>query len=501
MRSGGQAERGWRDAPQNPAATGVPCRVLGPAAAASLLLAACSLAPPHVRPPLPVPQQYPDPAPGTTAASIGWQDFFRDPELRRLIGRALENNRDIRIAAARVQEARGAWRIQGAALYPQLDGAVGATRGRSLVNVPGASAAVVDVREITAQVAAGWEIDFWGRLRNLRDAARWQYLATEEGRRGVATQIVAQVANGYLLDREYDERVALARSTIRTREESVRIIRLRYEVGSGSKLDLTQAQTLLGQAQTALYALEQERGTNRNALALLVGEPVDIRPTNRSFTQIASYLEIPAGLPSDLLIYRPDIIAAEHQLRAANANIGAARAAFFPNIRLTAGVGVASTALDDLFSNPTTIWSVGPSLSLPIFNAGRLKANLDVSRARQVQSVAEYERTIQAAFREVADALVRRRQLELQIETTRQVLDALTERSRLATLRFDNGRSTYLEVLEAQRDLFETEQLLVQLRRGDMASAVALYAALGGGFQPPTLFGIDTSDDRRTPTP
>ena len=451
---------------------------------------------------MPVPQHYPEPAPpGPTAATIGWQDFFRDPELRRLIARALENNRDIRIAAARVQEARGAWQIQGASLYPQLDGGIGATWGRTLFNLPGSSALPVDVRDITAQVSAGWEIDFWGRLRNLRDAARWQYLATEEGRRGVATQLVAQVANGYLLEREYAERAALARSSIRTREEALRIIRRRYEVGSGSKLDMTQAQTLLGQAQSALHALEQERGTNRNALALLVGEPVEIQPANRSLTEIAVDLQIPPGLPSDLLVYRPDIIAAEHQLRAANANIGAARAAFFPNIRLTAGLGLASTALDELFTNPTTVWSIAPALSLPIFNAGRLNANLDVSRARQVQSVAEYERTVQAAFRDVADALVRRRQLALQIDTTREVLEALQERSRLALLRFDNGRSTYLEVLEAQRDLFDTEQLLVQLRRGDMASAVALYAALGGGFAPPTLFGFESGDERRAPAP
>ena len=473
-------------------------RVVLSTASVCLLLAACSLAPGHVRPPLPMPQQYPvTPAAGASVAAIGWQDFFRDPELRRLIARALANNRDIRIAAARVEEARGAWRIQGASLYPQLDAGAAATRGRTLFNLPGSSAIPVDVRDINVQLSAGWEIDFWGRLRNLRDAARWQYLATEEARRGVATQLVAQVANGYLLEREYDERAALARSSIRTREDSLRIVRRRYEVGSGSKLDVTQAQALLGQAQAALYALEQDRGTNHNALELLVGEPVELAPTTLSFTAIASDLQIPAGLPSDLLAHRPDIIAAEHQLRAANANIGAARAAFFPNIRLTGASGLASTALDDLVSNPTTIWSVAPSLSLPIFNSGRLNANLDVSRARQVGAVAEYERTIQASFREVADALVRRRQLALQIETTRQVLDALTERSRLASLRFDNGRSTYLEVLDAQRDLFETEQLLVQLRRGDMASTVALYAALGGGFAPPTLFGIDTSDDQR----
>jgi len=472
------------------------------AASASLLVAACSFAPAHVRPPAPVPPQYPATvAPGPSVARIGWQDFFQDPELRRLISRALENNRDIRIAAARVEQARAAWRIEGASLYPQLDGAITGQRGRTLFNVPGGSATPVDVRDISVQLAAGWEIDFWGRLRNLRDAARWQYLASEEARRGVATQLVAQVANGYLLEREYDERAALARSSIRTREEALRILRRRYEVGSGSKLEVTQAQTLLGQAQTTLYALEQDRDINRNALALLVGEPVDIAPSDLRLVTLSPYAQLPPGLPSELLVNRPDIIAAEHQLRAANANIGAARAAFFPNIRLTGGLGLASPELGDLFSNPTTIWSFAPSLSVPIFNSGRLRANLDLSRARQVESVAQYERTIQSAFRDVADALVRRRQLALQIETTRQVVDALTERSRLAWLRFDNGRSAYLEVLEAQRDLFDTEQLLVQLRRADLASAVALYAALGGGFAPATLFDSDTRERGRAQTP
>jgi len=473
-----------------------------PVLSAGLLLSACSLAPPHVRPAMPVPDRYPAAAaPGSSVAVVGWQDFFPDAELRRLIALALENNRDIRIAAARVAEARAAWRIEGASLYPQLDGAVSGQRGRTLFNLPGANGTPVDVRQIDAQVAAGWEIDFWGRLRNLRDAARWQYLATEEARRGVATQLIAQVANGYLLEREYDERAELARSSIRTREESLRIIRRRYEVGAGSKLDMTQAQTLLGQAQTTLHALEQDREVNRNALALLVGQPVDVAVPNARFVNITASVQLPPGLPSELLTYRPDIIAAEHQLRAANANIGAARAAFFPNIRLTGALGIASTELGDLFSDRTTIWSFAPSLSLPIFNAGRLQGNLDLARARQVRSVAEYERTIQAAFREVADALVRRRQLALQIETTRQVLTALTERARLANLRFDNGRSAYLEVLEAQRDLFETEQLLVQLRRGDMASAVALYAALGGGFAPPTVFDSATPNTAEAPTP
>lgn len=468
-------------------------------------LSGCSFAPDHVRPALPVPDQYsgadaPDPGGPSSLATIGWEDFFREPHLQALIRDALVHNRDIHIATARVAEARAAWRIEGASLYPQLDAVGTGTRGRSLFNLPGTGAQPITVKQISAQVSAGWEIDFWGRLRNLRDAARAQYLATEEARRAVATDLIAQVANGYLLEREYEERAALARRTITTREDTLRIQRRRYEVGSGSKLDMTQAQTLLAQAQTTLHALEQDRAVNRNALALLVGRPVDIAPGALGLADKKPDFTLPAGVPSDLLVHRPDIVAAEHKLRAANANIGAARAAFLPNINLTGGYGTASDALDGLFGNGSEIWTFTPTITLPLFNAGRLKGNLDVAQARRNIAVAEYEQTIQGAFRDVSDALVRRRQLALQVQTTREMLDALTERARLAQLRFDNGRSTYLEILDAQRELFSTEQTLVQLRRAELASIVALYAALGGGFAPDSAitFISSESDDRKS---
>lgn len=453
-----------------------------------LLASGCSFAPHHDVPPLPVPGHYADqpasPSRHDGIGRIGWQDFFRDASLRRLIETALAENRDIRIEAAKIAEARAAWRIAGAPLYPQLDAVGAATRGRSIISLPSVGTQAYDVKQVTAQLSAGWEIDFWGRLRDLDDAARNQYLASEEARRAVAVSLIAQVANGYLLEREYQERERLARDTIATREETLRIMRRRYEVGSGSKLDMMQAETLLAQAQTALQALEQDQAVNRNALALLVGEPVAIPPGTLDDMRMGGddAVALPPGLPSDLLDQRPDIIAAEYALRAADANIGAARAAFFPNIKLTGAYGTGSAALDGLFADGSRIWSFAPTISLPIFNAGRLKGNLDVARARQVRAVADYEKTVQGAFRDVSDALVRRRQLALQIETTRGMRYALKERARLAQLRFDNGRSTYLEVLDAQRDLFGTEQSLVQLRRAWLASGVALYAAVGGGF-------------------
>lgn len=465
---------------------------------ASLLLSGCALAPDHVRPSLPTPQTYEafNP-PGATIARIGWREVFREPELHGLIEAALQNNRDIRIASARVAEARAAWRIDGASLYPQLDGVGAGSRGRTLTNLPQLGATAIDVRQVSAQLSAGWEVDFWGRLRDLREAARWRYLATEEARRAVATDLVAQVATGYLLERGYEEREALARRSIETREGSLRVMRRRYEVGAGSKLDMTQAQTLLAQARTALQGLERDRAVNLNALALVVGRPVAVAPGTLSLTDAPDDLVLPAGLPSDLLVNRPDIVAAEHQLRAANADIGAARAAFLPSISLTGAYGTASDELDGLFSGGGEVWSFAPKIALPLFNAGRLKGSLDLSEARRDRAVAEYEQAIQSAFRDVSDALVRRRQLQLQIRTTREALDAQRERARLAQLRFDNGRSAYLEVLDAQRDLFEAEQGLVELRRAELASIVALYSALGGGFIADRTFDADaTTRDR-----
>ncbi len=445
-------------------------------------LTGCTLAPEHARPIPPVPGVYPgQTANGNSIARIGWDAFFQEPQLKALIADALANNRDIRIAAGRVAEARAAYRIQGAALYPQLDAVATGTRSRTPADLSVTGRSQTG-SQLHAMLSAGWEIDFWGRLRNLREAAREQYLATEEARRAVAISLVAQVASGYLLELEYAERIGLAARTIATREESLRILRRRYEVGSGSRLELTQAQVLLAQAQTALQGLEQERDINRNALALLVGKPVQIASVEHSLTAYDERSALPAGLPSQLLENRPDVVAAEHLLRAANADIGAARAAFFPNVALTGALGTASTELDGLFAGGSGSWNFTPSLSQPIFNAGRNAASLDLAKARRNVAVSEYERTVQSAFRDVADALVLRRQLAAQVATTQEMLSALGERARLANLRFEHGRSAYLEVLDAQRDLFGAEQALVGLRRGYLASGIALYAALGGGF-------------------
>ncbi len=412
----------------------------------------------------------------------GWREFFTDAGLQGLIVQALENNRDLRIAMQRVEEARGLYGIRRADLLPSIS--AGATASRS--HVPAdlsytATAITSDQYQANLNLST-WELDFWGRVRSLTAAALESYLATEEARRAVAVSLVAQVANTYLLERELDERIAIAQQTLATREDSYRIAKRRFEVGYASKLDAAQAEALLNQARADRAALLRLRDQNHNALTLLVGTPIvdfETQPLARIESGFAR--KISAGLPSDLLINRPDVISAEHRLKAANANIGAARAAFLPRIVLTGNLGTASAELNGLFGGGSLIWSFSPSLTLPIFDGGRNRANLDVSQARRNLAVADYERTIQEAFREVADALAERRWLTEQVAAQQATLAAQTERARLAGLRYQNGAVPYLEVLDAERDRFLAEQALVQVRRALLSSSVNLYSALGGG--------------------
>ena len=456
---------------------------LATALAATLALTGCaSMAPPYVPPPLPVAAQYPetDPA-GAHAADIAWQAYFADARLQATIAQALASNRDIRIAALRVEEARAAYGIVRAEQFPTI--ALGASGSRA--RVPG-DLSVTGRPMTSAQYQTGlnvsaWELDFWGRVRSLKDSALQTLLASDEARRAVGVALVAQVANSYLSLRELDERVALARATVDSRAESLRIFTRRFEVGSISKLDLTQVETLLSQALSLSAQLEQARAVQAHALAQLVGGPVDLTPDTRRFDDASVLQPLHAGLPSALLTQRPDLMAAEHQLRAAQANIGAARAAFFPTISLTAAYGTASAELSGLFDSGSGAWNFAPRLVLPIFDAGRIRANMDLAEVRRDVAVANYEKSVQGAFREVADALSNRRWLALQVDIGKTTLAAQSERARLAKLRYDNGAAPYLEVLDAQRDLLTVEQQLVQTRRALLSSQVSLYAALGGG--------------------
>ncbi len=462
-------------------------RLLSLAISASLLSGCMSLAPEHTRPPLPVAATFPQPGAPVSAAmpaaAVDWQSFYTDPELRGLIARALLNNRDLRMAVLRVEEARAAYGIQRADLFPTLGGAADAVRQRT----PGDLS--ITGQPLTAsqyQVGVGmasWELDFWGRVRNLKDAALENYLATDAARQAATLSLIAQVADSYLTLRELDERLALTRATIASREESLRIFRRRFEVGAISKLDLTQVETLWQQAKALGAELERTRAAQAQALQELVGQPIDLPEARAALDDDALMRELPAGLPSDLLTNRPDIVAAEHQLKANNANIGAARAAFLPQITLTGAFGTASSQLGGLFESGSLAWNFAPSINLPIFDAGRRQANLELAQARQQQAVAQYEKSIQTAFREVADALSARYWLAEQVKVLRATVDAQAERERLARLRYDHGASPFLEVLDAQRDLLEAQQQWVRTRRALLSSQVALYAALGGGTQ------------------
>lgn len=467
-----------------------PLRHAACAMAAALLLAGCtSLAPPYEAPAMPVPQQYAEAAEAgnVQAADMAWRDYFTDPALQAVIGEALANNRDLRLATLRVAEARAAYGIQRADALPS----VGASAGMMRIGLPdnlGAGlppsvAAMVPGTLTSYSAFAGissWELDLWGRVRNLSEAALRQYLAAEWAQRGATVSLIAQTANAWLALRETDERLTLAHQALDNRSESLRIFSRRVDVGATSRLDLTQVRTLHQQAQALVAQLEQQRATQQHALDLIVGAPT---PVAVSANQPAAdaLRPLPAGLPSELLTRRPDIQAAEQQLRAAHAQIGVARAAFLPSISLTAMAGSASGELGELFGSGTGGWLFRPSISLPIFTAGKLQNNLNLAELRRDAAVAQYEKAIQGAFRDVSDALAAQQGLTQQVQVLSDMHATQAERARLSRLRYDSGAARFFEVLDAERDLLATAQQLAQTRRALLSSRVALYAALGGG--------------------
>ena len=460
-------------------------------AAATLVLTGCaSMAPPFETPALPVPAHYATPGTdtGTPAATTGWRDYFTDPRLQALIAQALENNRDLRTTALRVQEARAAYGIQRADMLPTLGAQAGMDRSRVPADLNLTRQPLLGSQYQAGVGLASWEIDFWGRVRSLNDAALQNYLASDAARRAVTLGLIAQVAQSELALRELEERLLLAHQAIASRKESLRIFQRRVDVGSASRLNLTQVQTLLSQAEALGAQLEQARAQQANALALLVGAPVGPTPA----TVRLDTLQMPplrVGLPSDLLAQRPDIMAAEHQLRAAQAQIGAARAAFFPRVALTGSLGTASAELGGLFDSGSQAWTFSPTISVPLFNGGRLRNNLNLTEVRRDIAVANYEKTVQGAFRDVSDALVARQLLARQLAIAQDARAAQSERARLSQLRYDHGAAAFLEVLDAQRDLLVADQQVVQLRRALLSSQVSLYAALGGGAlaEPPPM--------------
>lgn len=458
--------------------------VITAALAAALLSAGCaSLAPQYARPPLPVAASYDAPANNAADSALpAWRAYFTAPALQTLIAEALTQNRDLRIAIARVEQARAAYGIERAARLPLVAAQASGQRQQ----VP-ADLSLTRHEMITSQYQAGlgvsaWELDLWGRLASLRGAALEDYLASDAARRAVATALIAHVAEGYFDVCEMDQRIALARRTLATRQESYRIYARRVAVGSTSRLNLAQVETLLLQAQALTSQLEQERDRKRHSLQLLVGSaaPLPEAPAQAAELATDTLPALAPGLPSALLERRADIVAAEHQLRAANANIGAARATFYPQVSLTAALGTASAELDGLFAGGSRSWTFAPSITLPLFDGGRRHQNLSLAEARRDSAIANYEKTIQGAFRDVADALSAQTWLGRQLTIAERTLQVQRERARLSQLRYDNGAAAFLDVLDAQRDLLSAEQQLIQLRRAVLGAGIALYSALGG---------------------
>ena len=457
----------------------------------ALLLTACFVPPPtHMRQPAPpvadaFAAETAAAAAGAMAATgIGYADFFPDARLKALIERGLAENRDLAVSIARIAEARAQFRIQQSERFPELSG----SGERSRTRTP-ASAVVADpfvsTRHSIGVSVPGFELDFWGRIRNLTDAARSRYLASAAGERTAHLALIRSIAEQYWLVLESGERLTLAEATVESRREDVRIARLRLEAGVTSALDFRQAESLLTQAETELAALRLASAQGRNLLTVLVGGPIDGElPPALPLAEQEPGQVLAAGLPSELLEVRPDILAAEENLRAARADIRAARAAFFPRITLTGSLGYASTDLGNLFSSDDLAWSFGPSISLPIFDWGQRRGNLDLAVARQDIAVSTYEKTVQEAFREVSDALAGRQYYAEEVAAQQRSTIALGEIARLAQTRYREGVAGYLEVLDAERNLFSAQQALLSLRRQELANLAGLYAALGGGLNP-----------------
>ncbi len=454
------------------------------ALAAALSMAGCmSFTPAYERPAAPVapvyaPELLPVGAAGAEgAAEIEWQRYFTDARLKRLIEIALANNRDLRVAVLNIEQARAAYQIKRADELPTLGGGVNVQRQA------GSGGGLVNTYAVGFQVTS-FELDFFGRVRSLSQAALAQYLATDEARKTVQITLVATVANTYIGLLADDELLRVTRDALKTREESMRLTKLKFDNGAASELDFRQAEQLLEGARATLAQTQRQRALDDNALLLLLGQsqPGDLPPAAPMAAQQALG-ELPAGLPSDLLARRPDVRAAEQQLLAANANIGAARAAMFPRIALTANAGTASGQLSGLFKSGSFALTGAATLLQPIFDAGRNQATLEVSKVNKEIAIAQYEKAIQTAFREVSDALAGRATLGEQLRAQAAQTNAAQVTYKLADLRYRNGASSYLEVLDAQRNLFAAQQATVQVQALQVQNLVTLYKVLGGGWK------------------
>ena len=457
-------------------------------ASVALLLAGCTVGPNYHRPQIAVPDQFRDAQPSAGPNSLAdtkWFDLFQDDTLKQLVTTALANNFDLRIAAERVLEARAQFHITRGQLLPTLDaqGQFNASRTSSVGSFNFIPAGTnLSVSYTQANLSLNWEIDLWGRIRRLTEAARAQYLASEEARNGVTISLISDLMNTYFALREADLELEITQQTRDVATDNLRLITLRHDRGAANGLDVSQAEQFLFTATSEIPSVQRAIGQSEDALNLLLGSvPAEV-PRGKKLEEITSAPELPAGLPSSLLERRPDIRQAEENLVAANAQIGAARALFFPQLSLTGTYGSQSRALTALFTGPAALASIGPSVTVPIFQPG-LRAGVQLAEAQKRETLATYQKTIYGALREVSDALIVHDRTREQRAQEEKLVAALSESVRLSTLRYRGGLDSYLQVLDAERNLFGGQLTLAQLRLQELQSVVQLYRALGGGWQ------------------
>ena len=454
-----------------------------------LCLGGCSLAPKYTRPAAPVPDSWPGgpaykepPATGQAplAADVQWRQFFTDPRLTKIIDTSLDNNRDLRVAALNVEKARAMYRIQRAELLPRLE--TGVTASKQRVTISGQTG-LVTLQQFGVNLGlTSWELDFFGRIRSLKDKALEEYFATDQARQSAQILLVSEVANAYLTLASDRENLKLAQSTLESQQAAYNVIARRVEVGFAPELDLRQVQTRVDSARVDVARYTAQVAQDENALNLLAGSPVPADLTPQALSAIKPLPDVSAGMSSEVLLRRPDILQAENLLKGANANIGAARAAFFPRITLTTAIGSASGQLSGLFGPGSAVWSYAPQVVLPVFDA-RTWSALKVTKVDRDIAVAQYEKAIQSAFREVSDALAQRGTLGDQLAAQQSLVEASAKTYALSNARYEKGIDIYLNVLDAQRSLYGAQQGLIAIRLARLANQVKLYAVLGGGAE------------------
>ncbi len=472
------------------------------AAAVAALLAGCSLMPAYQQPAAPVAATFAGDA-GTQAAvpvaELGWRDVFTDPALGPVIALALANNRDLRVAVLNIEQARAQYRVQDAALLPTVNASGGSSASRTPADLSATGQSAIS-RQYTATLGiSAYELDLFGRVRSLTAQALEQFLSTAEARRSTQISLVAEVATAYLTLAADQDRLRLAQDTLVSQGNSYRLSQRSFELGVASALTLRQAQTSVDAARVDIERYTAQVAQDRNALVLLVGAeiPAGLLPKTLPDAAAAAsspLASIPPGLPSDLLQRRPDILEAERNLRAANASIGAARAAFYPRISLTASAGSASPNLSGLFNSGSGSWSFMPQISLPIFDGGANRANLDIANVSRDINIARYEKAIQTAFREVSDALAQRGTLGRQLEAQQSLVDATADSYRLSDARFRRGVDSYLSVLDAQRSLYAAQQNLIGTQLSRLTNLATFYKTLGGGWLETTGTPVATTE-------